>query len=95
MFRSVNSLLSKKYNKFLRANNKISIIEKSFKDFLDNQFGAISQKIVYNLVYEGSKDSLIIKTESKVVANELSLRINELVRVFKEADIRLSRITIQ
>ena len=95
MFKSVNSLITKKYSKLLKIKNKSFDIEKSFKRFLNDQFGQIARKISYSLVYNDKNGSLIIKTESKIFANELSLRMNELVKTIKTADIKLRRIVIQ
>ncbi len=95
MFKSVNSLINKKYNRILKVENKNSNIENYFKKFLEEQFNKLAARISYSLVYDDKKDTLIIKTKTKIVANELSLRTSDLIKFFRSNSIKLGRIVIQ
>ena len=95
MFRSANSLISKKYGNLLRSENKNLEIEKYFKEFLVEEFGTKAPKIAYKLIYDDKKNLLIIRTENKIVANELSLRVNSLIRALKKRNIKINKTVIQ
>ncbi len=95
MFRSVNGVLNKKLDKIVKSNNASTSIKDSFGKFVKDQFGPLAQKIKYTLDYDSKNNSLIVKTENKILANELSLRKDSILESFKKDRFKLSQIIIR
>ena len=96
MFKSLNSLVNRRIFKLKKIKDKDSLIRAAFTRFLKKQFGeSLSSKIYYSLTYNDKTNSLIIKSDNKALANELSFRIKELAESIKEDNIKLDQIIIQ
>lgn len=94
MFRSIGSTVDKKRNDFIKDGEKSSDIIQIFTKFLDEYFAEYKDLFKWQAFYDPKDGKVTINTGSKLIAGELSLKIKELSRLLKEANLRVVQIVI-
>ncbi len=94
MFRSIGGALDKKKENLIKAGEKSSDISRVFDEFLDKHFTEYKNLFKWEASYSPKDGKVVINTGSKLIAGELSLKIKELSRLLKEANIRVTQIVI-
>lgn len=94
MFRSINSSLDRKKSDLAKTDIKTTSIVSVFNQFLSQDFADYKDFFKWVIEYNPKDGGIIIKTESKVIANELSLKIVSFTKLLKENSIRVSKIII-
>ena len=95
MLKNISNIFEKKKNYLNKYQNKSSLIKDKFYLFLKNKFGNNINGFSFVLNYDSNENSLIITTDNKVIANELTLQLISLNSFFKENNIRLDKILIR
>ncbi len=89
-FKSLAGKFQEKIRYFQKIDQKKSLIIDALATYLHIQgFPAV------HTVYEYEDDSIIIQTSSKVFANELTLRLHEIVKLLKDEGITVKKIIIK
>ncbi len=94
MFRSIGGTLDKKKNSLLKTEEQSSNISLIFDKFLDEYFAEYKDLFKWEASYNPKNGKVVINTGSKLIAGELSLKIKELSRLLKEANLRVTQIVI-
>ncbi len=94
MFHSIGSTLDKKKKDLIKTGEKSSDISRVFDEFLDKHFAEYKNLFRWEASYNPKDGKVVINTGSKLIAGELSLKIKELSRLLKEANIRVTQIVI-
>ena len=95
LFRDLGNLFERK-KKLMSISESSSIRIIGITDlFLKHQFGHSSQNKLFNINYNPKEGVLLIEADSKIWANELSLRLTELYNQFKNQEIKLNKILIR
>jgi len=95
MLRNVNTFFEKKKKSLTGQQDKALKIKDGLKIFLRNNFGENLNGFSFVVSYNIKEDSLVIKTDQKTIANELTLKLTELSDFLKARGIRLKRILIR
>lgn len=95
MLKNIGSIFEKRKNHFNQSQNKNVLIKNSFYLFLKNKFGDNLKGFSFVLNYNSKDNSLIITTDNKVIANELTIHLIRLNSFFKDNKIKLDRILIR
>ena len=94
MFRSIGGALDKKKNNLIKAEEKSSNISKVFDRFLNEHFADYKNLFKWDASYNPKDGKVVIRTGSKLIAGEISLKIKELSRLLKEANLKVTQIII-
>ncbi len=94
MFRSIGGALDKKKNSIIKAEEKSSNISRIFDKFLNEYFAEYKEVFKWEASYNPKDGKVVISTGSKLIASEISLKIKELSRLLKEANLRVAQIVI-
>ncbi len=94
MFRSIGGALDKKKKDLIRTGEKSSDISVVFGKFLDEYFTDYKDLFQWQAFYSPKDGKVIINTGSKLIAGELSLKVKELSRLLKEANLKVTQIVI-
>lgn len=94
MFRSLGGTLEKRKRQLIKTDTKSNNITDVFNQFLEENFREYKDFFKWGVEYNPNDGRVIIKTESKVIANEISLKMEQLARLFKERNIKVSKIII-
>ena len=94
MFRSIGNTLDRKKKSSTGTGEKNSDTKLIFSKFLDEYFTEYKNLFKWEVSYNPKDGKVIIDTGSKLIAGELSLRIKELSKLFKEANLRVTQIII-
>lgn len=95
MFRSISSSFEKKKKNINSIVEKDKGIKQSLRDFLQKEFGDDLKGFSLSLSFDPKENSLSIKADNKIIANELSLKLAELNSYLNRRGIKLSRIIIR
>ena len=95
MFKDLGRVLDKKVNSLKKNQNKSNLTKNIFFLFLENEFGKDLDGFSFDLSYGSKEDSLIITTNNKTIANELTLKLDKLNSFFRENQISLNQILIR
>ena len=95
MLKNISNIFEKKKNYLNKYQDKSSLIKYKFYLFLKNKFGNNINGFSFILNYDSNENSLIITTDNKVIANELTFQLISLNSFFKENNIRLDKILIR
>ena len=94
VFKSISGTLDKKKKDILQAGEKNSDVSIIFNKFLNEYFYDYKNLFEWEASYNPRDGKVIINTSSKLVAGELSLRIKELAKLLKEANLKITQIII-
>ena len=94
MFRSIGGVLDKKKKNLLKTEEKSFDISLIFNKFLSEHFAEYKGLFKWESYYNPTDGKVVINTGSKLIAGELSLKIKELSRLLKEANLRVTQIVI-
>ncbi len=94
MFKPIGGVLNKKKNDLIKTEEKSSDINQVFNIFLDKYFADYKNLFEWNTSYNSKDGKVVINTGSKLIAGELSLKIKELSRFLKEANLKVTQIII-
>lgn len=94
MFRSIGRTLDKKKESFTQRQDKNSDAVLIFNEFLNKYFAEYKDLFEWEASYNPKDGKVAIKTGSKLIAGELSLRIKELAQLFQRAGLRVTQIVI-
>ena len=95
MLKNIGNIFEKRKNYFSKSQDKTTTIKNSFYSFLKNRFGEDVKGFSFVLNYDAKENSLIINTDNKVIANELTLQLMSINSFFKENNIKLNKILIK
>jgi hypothetical protein len=95
MLKDLSNVFDKKRKFFSESKDKDWDIKEILKTFLQKEFGENLKGFSFIVRYNPKDNSLIITTDNKIIANELSLRLVDLSSVLKDRGIRLGRILIK
>ncbi len=94
MFRSIRGTLDNKKNNLIKSGEKSSDISRVFNEFLNKNFADYKNLFKWEASYNPKDGKVIINTSSKLVAGEISLKVKELSRLLKEANLKVTQIII-
>ena len=94
MFHSIGGTLDKKKNNLIRTAEKNSDINRVFDKFINENFAEYKNLFKWETSYNPKDGKVVINTGSKLIAGELSLKIKELSRLLREANLRVTQIII-
>lgn len=94
MFRSIGGALDQKKKSLVKAGGKNSDISLVFNKFLNQYFTEYKDLFEWTASYGLKDGKVIINAGSKLIAGELSLKIKDLSRLLKEANLRVTQIII-
>jgi len=95
MFKEISNVFDKKRKFFNDSNKKDSEVNEILKTFLKDEFGENLKGFSFVVRYNPKDNSLIITSDNKIIANELSLRLTKLHSKLKDRGIKLGRILIK
>lgn len=95
MFKNIGKIFKNRKNMLSRSQDKTDQIKEQLHSFLENKFGTALKGLSLKINYNPKDRSLIIISDSKILANEISLTLVELNNFLKEKNISLSRIQIK
>jgi len=91
MFRNIGGAIEKKRKSITKSSELDYKLNRVFTRFLDECFPEV-KNLSFDVSF--SNTDIIIRTPSKVVANEILLKITELSRILKEEKIVSSQVII-
>lgn len=94
MFHSISGTLDKKKKNLVKGGEKNSDISILFDRFLNEYFAEYKDLFKWEASYNLKDGKVIINVGSKLIAGEICLKIKELSRAFKEANLRVTQIII-
>ena len=94
MFRSIGGVINKKKSSLIKEGEKNHDINFVFDKFLSQYFSEYKELFKWEASYDSKNSKVIINTGSKLIAGELSLKIKELSRLLREANLRVIQIVI-
>ncbi len=94
MFRSIGETLDKKEKNLIQAGKKSSDVSLVFDKFLNRYFAEYKNLFEWNASYDSKNCKIVINTGNKLIAGELSLRVKELSRLLREANLKVTQIII-
>ncbi len=93
--KDIGSLFEKRKIALSRSQDKTSLVKQSLQGFLLERFGDNLKGLSFRVDYNAKDNSLAITTDSKIIANELSLQLHDLTEYLKKTKLNLSRILIR
>jgi len=94
MFKKIGTSLRKKQDQLNFHEEKVARFEAIFRIFVATVFKPPSG-LKMGIETQLTEDELVIKTPSKTIAAELTLRLDELTGILREQGIRIGRIVIR
>ena len=94
MFRSIGGVVNKKKSSLIKEGEKTHDVNFVFNKFLNECFADYKDLFKWEASYDSKNGKVIINTGSKLIAGELSLKIKELSRLLREANLRVTQIVI-
>jgi len=95
MLKNIGNLFDNKKLAINRSQDQTDQIKEKLHLFLTNKFGESLKGLSLVINYNSRDKTLIINSDSKVIANELTLKLSELIGFLKENKINLSHILIK
>mgnify|MGYP001578884931 CR=1 FL=1 len=95
MFKNTNTLFDKKKKFLTSTKNKSTLVKECLVDFLKDRFGSNLSGTSMSIDFNSKDNSLIIKTENKIIANELVAGTYDMKEFMKNKKIFLDRIIVQ
>lgn len=86
--------MDKKKENLIKTEEKNSEISRVFDEFLNKHFAEYKNLFRWEASYNPKDGKVIINTGSKLIAGELSLKIKELSKLLKEANLKATQIVI-
>ena len=94
MFRSISGTIDRKKNNLIKSTKDSSSISLIFNKFLNEYFIEYKDLFKWEASYGLKDGKVFITTGSKIIAGELSLKIKELSKLLKEANLKATQIVI-
>ena len=94
MFKNINNLFERRKSYLRKTQEKNTALKQILFDFLKNEFGDVFSDTI-KIDYNPREKTLIIVTQSKVLANELTIRLVSLHEFLKERGAILGKILIR
>ncbi len=94
MFHPIGGTLDRKKRDLIKIEEKNSDISQVFDKFLNEYFAEYKNLFKWEASYSPKDGKVIINTGSKLIAGELCLKIKELSRLLREANLRVTQIII-
>lgn len=95
MLKNIGALFERRKKIFNRSQDTNSQINNSIKAFLKEKFGEDLKGCSLVVSYNSKDNSLTMTADSKIIANELALQLDDLSRVLKKDGIKLDRILVR
>ena len=95
MFRKINYTSDYKKNILNKHKEKNYLLKEELSNFFDDEFGKLKNNLSFVIDYNIKNNSVVITTNSKVVANELTSRLVSLNNFLKNRNIYLDRILVK
>ena len=94
MFKNINNLFERRKSYLRKTQEKNTALKQILSDFLKNEFGDVFSDTI-KIDYNPREKTLIIVTQSKVLANELTIRLVSLHEFLKERGAIFGKILIK
>ena len=94
MFRSIGGTVDKKKKSLIKNEEKSFSVNLVFEEFLNRYFSDYKGLFKWEASYNSKDGRIVINTGSKLIAGELILKVKELSRLLKEANLRVTQIII-
>ena len=95
MFKNLNNIFKKK-KLFLDQNyNKTNEIQNEVEVFLEQEFKDKAKELSFFVSFNSKDKTTIIKTNNKILANELAVRLPDLINFLKSKNILINKILIR
>lgn len=95
MFKDISNLFDKRKKALSSGQSKSSQIKENLTEFIKIKFGGNLSGISIKIEYNSKDNYLTITTGNKVLANEFTYILADLVEFFKSKKIKLDRILIR
>lgn len=95
MFKDIRNRFEKKKLLLGKNQSKDQQIKREVTEFLKAEFGKNLKGLSFGVDYNGRDNSLTIRSDSKVIASELSMKLAALAVFLKERGVGLSRILVR
>lgn len=93
MFRSIGGQVKKREGELQQSAQKNTHIDAIVRQFLFQTFGEAAQRLAISVSLE--KNTLIVQTNNKIIAQEIVFQSRELYRILREQNLRFERIVIR
>lgn len=95
MFKNANILFENKKIAWAKNRKLEQEINEILDIFFNKEFKNIPKGLFFAASYKSKDRSLIIETKNKILANEVALRLGNLIDLFKDKRIILSKILVR
>ena len=95
MFRNLNNAIERKKDSLEKLSDKNQRIKKEAQEFLKKELGEKITGFSFFIAYNPKNESLVITTQNKTLASELTIKLVELSNFLKSRHIHLDRILIR
>ena len=95
MLKKIDSFFEKRKTIFNSSQDKVNKIKHTLQVFLKNRFGNSLAGLSIRISYDYKDNGLVIITDNKTLANELSFCLADLNDFLKDKQIRLGRILVR
>lgn len=95
MFKNLSSIIDKKKKLLIKSQDLNQDLNQEIKNFLIQEFGKDIEGFSFTLSYKAKDHSLLITANSKVLSNELAIRLGSLNDFLKNRKISLNKILIR
>jgi len=95
VLKSLEKKFENKKNAIKISEDRTGQIKYILQNFLKEKFGDKLKGISIGISYNSKNNSLVVNTISKVLANEIAVRLSEFNDFLKKNDIRLSKIIVK
>ena len=95
MFKSLQGRLQSKAHTLTKAEQKAKQLQEALEQFLNEQFPTDRSAFTVTGEYNFKEDTFMIRTDTKTVANEISLRLGGLSKALQKKEISVGQIIIK
>jgi len=94
MFRSIKRVVDKKEKSLSKTDIETMVIKEILEQFMKRSFRGFEDFLNFKTEYDSRSRRLFIITESKILANEISMKVGKIGRLLKEKKIDVAQIII-
>jgi hypothetical protein len=95
LFKNIGAIFERRKKILSIHQDKKSLVKQGLQGFLMERFGDNLKGLSFNIDYNSKDNSLTITADNKIVANELSLQLHDLIDYLSKQQLNLSRILIR